>query len=103
MAKTQEGQNLRVVVFAEGNQWIAQALEHDICAQGPDLNTVQERLLDTIDAEVSMATAAGEVPFLSISPAPEHFFRMWDERSKFSAPVNLTGNNDGRVELALCA
>ena len=80
---------LRVVVFAEDGQWIARALEHDICAQGPDLDTVQERLLDTIDAERSMAVEAGTDPFSDIAPAPEHYFRMWEERSKFSSPVNF--------------
>lgn len=94
---------LRVVVFAEGDQWVAQGLEHDICAQGSDLDTVQERFLDTLDVERSMAVEAGESPFTNIGPAPEHFFRMWEERSKFSSPASLEGNNDGQVELALCA
>ena len=101
MAKTNSDM-LRVVVFKDGDMYVAQGLEHDICAQGPDLNTVHQRFLDTLDAERGMAAEDGKAE-LDLEPAPQHFFTMWEERSKFSSPVDLEGDNDGRVELALCA
>ena len=87
---------LRVVVFKEGDIWIAQALEHDICAQGADLDAVTERLQEAVAAEIGLAIANGEDPLADIQPAPSNFFRMWDERSRFTTKGE-------RLQLALCA
>lgn len=94
---------IRVVVYPEADAWIAQALELDICAQGSTPDEVRESFLDTLDCELSMAADAGEDPSVSIGPAPSQFFAMWDQRSQFSCTVKLEGNDDGQVELALCA
>ena len=96
-------ENLRVVVFAEGEAWIAQALELDVCAQGANPDEARERFLDTLDCELSMALDAGEDPTESIGAAPKQFFSMWDQRSAFSSIATLDRGDDGRVELALCA
>jgi hypothetical protein len=93
-------ESLRVVVFQEGDAWIAQGLEHDIAAQGSDLEAVRERFVATFAAEQRQAREQGKQT-LDIAPAPEHFFQMWEERSSFSA--KLDGGNDSQVELALCA
>lgn len=92
--------SLRVVVFQESDTWIAQALEHDICAQAGDLDSLYERFQATLEAEYDHARALGKAS-LDIAPAPQHFFQMWDERSRFAERIE--GNDDGRVELALCA
>ena len=48
-------ESLRVVVFREGDDWIAQGLEHDISAFGSNLDAVRERFLATLDAEIEQA------------------------------------------------
>ena len=93
---------LRAVIFKDGDQWIAQALECDICAQGPDLDTLRERFLDTLSAEQQLAHEAGVDLVADIGPAPAHFFSMWDERSQFSKSIKMKGDN-AKLELALCA
>jgi hypothetical protein len=93
--------SLRVVIFQEGDIWIAQALEHDICAQGSDLDVVKERFVATMEAELDHAREQGKASLDHIPQAPDHFFQMWKERSSFSE--KLEGNDDGQVELALCA
>jgi hypothetical protein len=95
-----ENDTLRVVIFQEGDIWIAQGLEHDICAQGSDLDALRGRFVATLQAEIDHAREQGKRSLKDIGPAPEHFFQMWEERSSFSSKL---GNSDGQVELALCA
>lgn len=92
--------NLRFVVFPEGDSWIAQGLEHDICAQGGDVNALVDRVSETVKAEIDYAREHGRT-LADIPPAPAHFFQMWNERTGFS--VTLGENSDAHVELALCA
>lgn len=87
---------LRVIVFKEGNLWIAQGLELDICAQGPDLTTVKSRFLATLRIECETGN-----PVESIGPSPERFQSLWDKRSDF---VNRILERGGiPVELAVAA
>lgn len=91
---------LRVVVFEEGDIWLAQGLERDICVQGANLEALKERFLDTIQAEMHIV---GNGDLSHVGPAPNQYFTMWNERSAFTVQVQLDGHADGHVELALCA
>lgn len=90
---------MRAVVFRDGDAWIAQALEHDICAQAADLKTLSLRFQATIRAEIEESLACGQTPLSGIPPAPEKFFAMWESRSEFSDH----SHGDVNVELALVA
>ncbi|TCU77036.1 hypothetical protein EDE08_102580 [Bradyrhizobium sp. R2.2-H] len=82
---------LKVVVFKEAEQWVAQCLDHDVCVQGPDLETVRSRMHVALTAEDDLE---------SLPKAPEHFFKLWDRKSGFSE----NGRTDGMTyEMALCA
>ena len=82
---------LRIVTFKEGDIWVAQCLEHDVCAQASDLDTVRSR--------IEMALQA-ESPLEKLPEAPAHFFELWDRKSDF----HKTGKSDGvEYEMALCA
>ena len=70
---------IRVVVFQEGDGWIAQGLEHDICAQGKSFDEAAKRFERTVRAE--MRDGGGKLGH--IEPAPGHYFSRWDQRSKF--------------------
>lgn len=74
------GKTLRIVVFHEDGMLIAQCLEHDICTQGPDIETLKSRMDCLIQAEL----AEGQ----DIRPAPDRFHQMWDE-----PPTNGAGDN----------
>jgi hypothetical protein len=91
---------LRIVAFSECDQWIAQCLEHDVCVQAPDLDTLQERMEVALHAEDETLRAAGKGGIDALPRAPEHFFRMWDKRSDFNHAGAVDGVN---YELALCA
>jgi hypothetical protein len=69
--------NIRVIVFQEGDAWLAQALEHDIGAQAPTLDALQHRLALTLEAELEESLRRTGKPFGGIAPAPEHFQKQW--------------------------
>lgn len=82
---------LRVVVFQEAELWVAQCLDHDVCVQGPDLDTVRSRMHIALKAEPALT---------NLPKAPEHFFKLWERKSEFTG----NGNADGvEYEMALCA
>ena len=81
---------LRVVAFREGDYWIAQCLEHDICVQAPDVETLQGRLNITLLAEDITQRKYGKGGIETLPPAPEHFFHMWEKQMTF----NRTGVTD---------
>lgn len=83
--------SVRIVAFKEGDIWVAQCLEHDVCVQAADLDTVRARMEVAIEAEKPL----GRLP-----KAPARFFELWDKKSGF----NKSGKSDGvDYEMALCA
>jgi hypothetical protein len=82
---------LRIVSFKDGDIWVAQCLEHDVCAQAADLDTLRSRIEMAIEAEA---------PLTNLPQAPAHFFELWDRKSDFQK----SGKSDGvEYEMALCA
>jgi hypothetical protein len=82
---------VRIVTFKEGEIWVAQCLEHDVCVQAADLDTLRSR--------IEMALQA-ESPLDKLPQAPDHFFELWAKKSDFKK----TGKSDGvEYEMALCA
>jgi hypothetical protein len=77
MAKS-ELTKMRVVIFQDGDVWIAQCLEHDISAQGIDFQSAMRRLTATVAAESRHTQEGGGDEFAGIDPAPEFFHRMFE-------------------------
>ena len=94
---------IRIIVFKDGEAWVAQCLEHDICAQADNLTELRSRIDATIDAEADRSKRNGKKPFDGIGPAPRHYFDMWDRRSTFTSDAGETEDDGRNVELALCA
>lgn len=97
-----ESATLRVVVFQDGEQYIAQCLEYDICAQAPDLNKLELRFKALMALEREYSIANNKKPFEGIGPAPQHFQMMWEKRTDFVSRTASTGKEQP-LELALCA
>lgn len=90
---------LRVVVFQEGGQWVAQCLEYDICAHAPDEKKLHERFGALLNFERNLSIERNGAPFAGIDPAPAKFQEMWncaEEGDWLSTP-------SGHVELKKCA
>jgi len=83
--------NIRIVAFKEGDIWVAQCLEHDVCAQASDLDTVRARIEVAIHAEDNL---------MDLPKAPDRFFALWDQKSDFQRSGQSAGVD---YEMALCA
>lgn len=83
---------MRVIIRKEGEMFVGQCLEHDICAQGCNMNELMERLAFTVALEKEERGGSLD----DIDPAPEAFHQIWDASRRFQNP------EDG-FELALAA
>lgn len=73
---------IRVIVFQDDGQWVAQCLEFDIGAQAADLDTLSDRFKVVLAAEFKESMERHGKPFEGIDPAPERFVAMWERRSR---------------------
>lgn len=79
---------LRILVREEEGALVAQCLEHDICVQAPDMETLQHRFEATLIAE----EANGGLDH--IPPAPAEFHALWDGGEE---TASLVDNSDTRL------
>jgi hypothetical protein len=82
---------VRVVIFKDEDQWVAQCLEHDICVQAPCIDQIPPRMKTALELE--------GVGLEGLPAAPDEFFKMWLRRSEF---FKYSGA-EADCELALCA
>lgn len=63
-------EKIRVIFFKEGDAWLAQGLEHDICVQASSLDELYGRF------EVAVRLESDKDGKLThVGKAPDHFFR----------------------------
>ena len=67
---------LRLLLLKEGTQWVAQCLEHDLAAQGPEIDDAVNAFVDLFAAKVIADAAAGREPLSSCKPAPAYYFDL---------------------------
>jgi hypothetical protein len=72
-------QMVRVVVFQDAGQLVAQCLEYDICAHAADEETLRHRFEAVLNFERNLSIERNGLPFAGIDPAPAEFQKMWDE------------------------
>jgi hypothetical protein len=97
-------EHLRVIVYPDGDLFIAQCLEKDIATQARDIPTLLERLDLTIDAECAMSRDRNETPFSQIGAAPNYFHDLWEKRSVMPdslARSRRSSQNGGRTGSAV--
>ncbi len=70
---------LRVVLFREGDLWIAQGLEHDVGVQAENLRELMRRL--------AMALAEEGDRLTTLPPAPDYFQALWTYRAGDFTPA----------------
>lgn len=86
---------VRVVIFKEADQWVAQCLEHDICVAADSMGDLYGRF------EVAVRLESAEPGGLDrIGNAPQHFFELWDRRSGAFKPKAV---EDGQFEFGVAA
>ncbi len=80
--------NIRILVFKDGDMYVAQCLEFDIAACADTLDQLRGDIVGTIDAYRSESLALHGAAFQGIGPAPAEFHDMWDEKNKFEHGAN---------------
>lgn len=78
-----------VVIYEEGDHWIAQGLQFDITAQARTPTDLPGRFMRAMVSEVAVALELGEEPLVSVPQAPKRFFAMFK-----SARATLTVDED---------
>jgi hypothetical protein len=69
-----------MVIFPDGDMFVAQALEVDIAAQGRSTDEACRRLRLAVNAEQVEADQAGRDMF-DIGPAPASFHALYDDQN----------------------
>lgn len=93
---------LRVLTFKEGDTWIAQALEKDLCVQASSEDELRARFELLIDLECANSSCDDLHALTKIDAAPEHFMKMWMELEA-NNPIQRFRHNELNVEMATAA
>jgi hypothetical protein len=69
---------IRVLIYKEGNQFVAHALELDIPAYGATEEAAKKELENLVDNQLSFAASKGKREMVYF-PAPKEFFHRWEK------------------------
>jgi predicted RNase H-like HicB family nuclease len=70
--------NLRTIIYAVPEGFMAVTLEHFIIAQGETRQALYEELARALKVHANVAREKGREPLTYLSPAPERFREMWE-------------------------
>ena len=79
---------VRVLLFEEGDAWVAQCVEFDIGAQGATAEEASRRMSAVLNLEGQESLFRTGKLFGGVPAAPREFSEIWESRS---APVDLGG------------
>ncbi|WP_022693720.1 hypothetical protein [Ponticaulis koreensis] len=69
---------LRVLTFKEGDVFVAQAIERDICVQANDFDTLKKRFECVVMLELEKSHGRqDDTPLSGIDAAPQEYFDLW--------------------------
>ncbi len=88
---------LRVVIFREGDFWLAQGLEHDLGVQAEHLKDLIARW----DLAVAQEAAQGDLS--ALPPALPYFQHLWPHRAGAFQPAPPSQTSAVRCAFALVA
>ena len=70
---------INAVIYQDGDDWIAQGIEHDICAQGRSIQEARRAFEESVVGMALFGVASGKRPLSDIPPAPEEFHAMFEK------------------------
>ncbi len=77
---------VRVVLYPDGDLWIAQGLDYDIVARGHTAAEANSRFDQKFGAELIMSMEIGEKPLSGVPKAPKEY---WDKYESIKQNANL--------------
>lgn len=97
-----EFRQVNAIAFQEGELWVVQGIEFDICAHAKDLDGVPNAFVRAVLANVAISEHLGREPLEGIRPAPERFREMFDRSRSEVRPVDeeLGTKVPGRIRVA---
>lgn len=72
-----ESLSIRAVVFQDGERWIAQCLEYDLCTSANDRKELTRKLASQLRLQIVLDLAKGKKPFQDLPRAPQRFWEMY--------------------------
>ena len=78
---------LNILVFKEGDWWVAQCLEYDIATQAKTLHDIQYEFSRVLIGQVVASIEQNLVPFEGLPAAPKQYWKMFKQEA-----VKIEGN-----------
>ena len=69
---------LHIIIFREGDQWVAQVLERDMAAHGPTEYAALAAVQLVLQAHINFDTRQQRIPLSRLNRAPEAFWRAYE-------------------------
>lgn len=67
---------LRILLFKPGSQWVAQCLEVDLVAQGPEIDDAMEAFVSVLTGRILLDLKAGREPLSSCEKTPAKYVEL---------------------------
>lgn len=75
----QNDPRIRILVFKDGDMFVAQCLEYDIAASAETLKDLRNDIIGTIECYRQESEARSGAAFQGLDPAPAEFHEMWGD------------------------
>jgi hypothetical protein len=69
--------SLNILLFKEGDVWVAQCLQYDLVAQGSSIPEVKRRFTDVFVGQAIIDVTAGKKPFSDLAGASVVYRDRW--------------------------
>ena len=70
---------LRALLFQEGDVWVVQGVEYDICAHGADIPKARLAFERALVEHCLILEHLGRKPMEGVPPAPDRFWAMFED------------------------
>jgi hypothetical protein len=82
----------RVLIYKEGNQFVAHALDYDLLGYGRTEEDARRKLEGLVENQLGFAATTKEKPEMINFPAPKEFFRRWEKVAEAQRSGRKTRN-----------
>ncbi len=94
-----EDLTIHAVVFKEGEWWIAQCLEYDLCTAQERLEDIPAELHRVVNLLILASHERGIEPFYGYSEAPRRFWHLYEAASEWPGPSPIAEDRGSAVAI----
>jgi hypothetical protein len=70
---------LKVVVFSEGDGYVAVVLDHCLAAQAKTVPELKRAVTHLVLTQLIASAERGQAPFVGLPRAPKRYWRLWED------------------------